>query len=64
MITDACRVCGNRELLSLLDLGPHALTGVFPRTAEESVPEVPLELVKCSPSGCGLVQLRHRRTSA
>ncbi|MCO6008415.1 class I SAM-dependent methyltransferase [Actinoallomurus purpureus] len=59
MIIDACRVCGNRELLPLLDLGPQALTGVFPRTPDESVPEVPLELVKCSPSGCGLVQLRH-----
>lgn len=59
MIIDACRVCGNRELLSLLDLGPQALTGVFPRTPDEDVPEVPLELVQCAPGGCGLVQLRH-----
>lgn len=59
MITDSCRVCGNRELLPLLDLGLQALTGIFPRTDSESIPEVPLELVKCSPSGCGLVQLRH-----
>lgn len=59
MIIDACRVCGNRELLPVLDLGSQALTGVFPRSRGEDVPVVPLELLKCSPSGCGLVQLRH-----
>ncbi|MFC4910164.1 class I SAM-dependent methyltransferase [Actinomadura gamaensis] len=59
MKTEACRVCGNRELLPLLDLGTQALTGVFPRTPATPVPEVPLELVMCSPSGCGLVQLLH-----
>lgn len=59
MIISACRVCGNRELLPVLDLGEQALTGVFPRSREEDVPAIPLELVKCSPQGCGLVQLRH-----
>ncbi|MCY9787287.1 class I SAM-dependent methyltransferase [Nocardiopsis sp. EMB25] len=59
MIIPACRVCDNRELIPVLDLGEQALTGVFPRSREEVVPEFPLELVKCSPSGCGLVQLRH-----
>lgn len=59
MVIESCRVCGNRELLPLLDLGTQALTGVFPRSPDERVPEVPLELVMCSPSGCGLVQLRH-----
>lgn len=57
-ITD-CRVCGNRELLPVLDLGEQALTGVFPHSRDEAVPAVPLELVRCSPAGCGLVQLRH-----
>ena len=59
MIIPACRICANRELLPVLDLGPQALTGAFPRSREETVPEVPLELVKCSPRGCGLVQLLH-----
>ncbi|MFJ2510554.1 class I SAM-dependent methyltransferase [Streptomyces griseoviridis] len=59
MVIDRCRVCGNRTLLPVLDLGPQALTGVFPRSREETVPVVPLELVQCAPDGCGLVQLRH-----
>jgi len=55
-----CRICGNKELLSVLDLGSQAVTSVFPRSREENVPKVPLELVKCSePGGCGLAQLRH-----
>jgi NDP-4-keto-2,6-dideoxyhexose 3-C-methyltransferase len=59
MIATACRVCGNKELLSVLDLGEQALTGVFPATRDQVVPSVPLQLVACSPAGCGLVQLRH-----
>ncbi|MDF5753507.1 class I SAM-dependent methyltransferase [Spongiactinospora sp. TRM90649] len=58
-VIDCCRICDNTELLPVLDLGAQALTGVFPRTLDEPVPQVPLELVVCSPSGCGLVQLRH-----
>jgi NDP-4-keto-2,6-dideoxyhexose 3-C-methyltransferase len=53
-----CRSCGNRELLPVLDLGVQALTGIFPRP-DQSVPTAPLELIKCSPAGCGLMQLRH-----
>ncbi|MFF8035937.1 MULTISPECIES: class I SAM-dependent methyltransferase [unclassified Streptomyces] len=59
MIVTACRICANRELLPVLDLGEQALTGVFPTRRDEVVPSIPLELVKCSPAGCGLVQLRH-----
>ncbi|WP_410577109.1 class I SAM-dependent methyltransferase [Amycolatopsis sp. lyj-108] len=58
MRIDACRICGNRELESVLHLGDQCLTGVFPRTRDEVVPAFPLELVKCTPPGCGLVQLR------
>ncbi|WP_344919995.1 class I SAM-dependent methyltransferase [Streptosporangium oxazolinicum] len=54
-----CRICGNRTLLPVLDLGTQALTGVFPASLDQVVPTAPLELVKCSPDGCGLVQLRH-----
>ncbi|CRK56084.1 NDP-hexose 3-C-methyltransferase TylCIII [Alloactinosynnema sp. L-07] len=54
----ACRICGNRTLLPVLDLGTQALTGIFPKPGVE-VPTAPLEVVKCSPDGCGLVQLKH-----
>jgi SAM-dependent methyltransferase len=56
-----CRVCGNTELDSLLNLGMQALTGVFPTERDAPVPSGPLELVKCreeGPETCGLVQLR------
>jgi NDP-4-keto-2,6-dideoxyhexose 3-C-methyltransferase len=53
-----CRICHNRALVPVLDLGTQALTGIFPRPGEV-VPTAPLELVKCGPDGCGLVQLRH-----
>ncbi|MBN6033965.1 class I SAM-dependent methyltransferase [Amycolatopsis sp. 195334CR] len=54
----ACRICGNTELLTVLDLGNQALTGIFPRPGQV-VPSAPLELVRCAPGGCGLLQLRH-----
>ncbi|UQU67666.1 class I SAM-dependent methyltransferase [Couchioplanes caeruleus] len=63
MIIDECRICGNRNLLPVLDLGPQALTGLFPRSADDDVPMIPLELLKCGPDGCGLVQLRHTADS-
>ncbi|MCB1320337.1 MAG: methyltransferase domain-containing protein, partial [Leptospiraceae bacterium] len=49
-------------MLPVTDLGCQALTGWFPQTRDEHVPEAPLELVKCNdayPQHCGLVQLRH-----
>lgn len=58
----ACRVCGNQDLVTVLDLGLQALTGVFPHSSQEAVGEGPLELVVCHgafPEVCGLVQLRH-----
>jgi len=63
MIADSCRICGNTELLPVLDLGSQAVTSVFPRT-RGIVPVVPLELVKCSQGGCGLVQLLHTTDSS
>ena len=57
-----CRICGNTNMVSVVDLGNQALTGVFPLLGE-TVEEGPLEIVKCfSASGedvCGLVQLKH-----
>jgi NDP-4-keto-2,6-dideoxyhexose 3-C-methyltransferase len=57
-----CRVCGNDDLVPVLDLGVQCLSGVFPRTATEHVPSAPLQLLKCGrdeDQGCGLIQLRH-----
>ncbi|MGX1914120.1 class I SAM-dependent methyltransferase [Streptomyces phaeochromogenes] len=59
MAITQCRVCGNGSLLPVLDLGQQALTGIFPSSREEVVPTAPLEMVRCGPKGCGLVQLRH-----
>jgi hypothetical protein len=52
---DACRMTGSRDLVSLLDLGEMALTGIFPKPGVE-VPSGPVELVLCEDGG--LVQLR------
>jgi NDP-4-keto-2,6-dideoxyhexose 3-C-methyltransferase len=61
---ESCRVCGNRRLELLLDLGEQALTGVFPRRRDQAVPAGPLQLVKCHGAGaCGLVQLLHSYSS-
>jgi C-methyltransferase C-terminal domain/Putative zinc binding domain/Methyltransferase domain len=54
---DKCRIADSSHLVSVLNLGHQALTGVFPRTAAEKVTVGPLELVWCPDSG--LLQLRH-----
>ena len=54
---ERCRVGGTTHLISVLDLGQQALTGVFPRSPEEAVTTGPLELVWCPESG--LLQLHH-----
>ncbi|HYV19669.1 MAG TPA: class I SAM-dependent methyltransferase [Verrucomicrobiae bacterium] len=58
-----CRACGNTELAPVLDLGEQALTGVFPKSRDQSVRRMPLQLVKCvdekDADRCGLLQLRH-----
>jgi NDP-4-keto-2,6-dideoxyhexose 3-C-methyltransferase len=57
----ACRICGNRELVDVVDLGEQAFTGLFPRPTHVDVPYGPLQVVRCNErnGGCGLVQLRH-----
>ena len=54
---EKCRISESHSLVSVLNLGEQALTGVFPKTAAERVPLAPLELVWCPASG--LVQLKH-----
>lgn len=58
----SCRLCGNHDLASILDLGNQFLTGVFPEPSTAmDVARGPLELVKCHgpESVCGLLQLAH-----
>ena len=52
-----CRISGSTNLVSVLNLGEQALTGVFPRSPEDPVTIGPLELVWSPDSG--LLQLRH-----
>ena len=57
-----CRICGNGDLVPLLDLGQQALTGVFPDSPGTAVTWGPLQLVRCAGGEsevCGLVQLAH-----
>ena len=58
-----CRICDNTNLVSVLQLGEQALTGVFPVLGSKPVTTGPLELVKCHAEDdskcCGLLQLRH-----
>lgn len=58
---DKCRVCENRELVEVLDVGVQTLTGVFPKTRSENITAGPLKLVKCTGGSdvCGLLQLQH-----
>jgi NDP-4-keto-2,6-dideoxyhexose 3-C-methyltransferase len=56
-----CRICGNRQLERVLDLGDQMLTGVFPARRGEEITRGPLRLVKCTGDAqvCGLLQLEH-----
>jgi NDP-4-keto-2,6-dideoxyhexose 3-C-methyltransferase len=56
----ACRICGNKNLATVLELGEQALTGVFPRSPTTPITKGPLTLVKCmGEQACGLLQLAH-----
>ena len=57
-----CRICGNPELVAVVDLGEQYLTGVFLReNATKTLTRGPLRLVKChgGNDACGLLQLEH-----
>src|SRR5215207_10746671 len=57
-----CRVSKSKNLVSVLSLGHQVLTGIFPRTTQESITNGPLELVWCPESG--LLQLKHTYESS
>ena len=58
---EKCRICGNKNLEEVLDLGVQMLTGVFPRQKGAKVTSGPLRLVKCMGDNdvCGLLQLQY-----
>ena len=58
---DRCRICGNTNLIRVLDLGEQMLTGVFPGERDAEVTTGPLRLIKCMGGDevCGLLQLEH-----
>lgn len=51
-----CRSCKG-ELREILSLGSQELTGIFPEPGEK-LEEVPVTLMKCTNTECGLVQLK------
>lgn len=57
-----CRVGQSENLVSVLNLGHQALTGVFPNDPSQLVTVGPLELVWCPDSG--LLQLKHTYNSS
>ncbi len=59
---ERCRICGNTNLVPVLELGHQALTGVFPKSRDTELTSGPLTLVKCHGDDrhhCGLLQLAH-----
>ena len=43
----ACRICGGGDLIDILDMGEHALSGRFPADDEPDAPSAPLRLILC-----------------
>jgi len=59
---ERCRICRNKHLVEVCDLGEQALTGIFPKSASQAVTVGPLRLTKCvgdPDHACGLLQLAH-----
>jgi len=62
---DRCRVCGNKNLVEIINLGEQYLSGVFPDVkSNDNISKGPLILVKCHSEDeainfCGLLQLKH-----
>ena len=59
---NCCRICGNKNLIDVLDLGVMALTGHFLEKNYNDITEGPIILSKCierNEKHCGLLQLKH-----
>ena len=53
----SCRISGSSHMITVLDLGVQALTGVFPKATNTDITKGPLQLAWCPESG--LLQLKH-----
>lgn len=51
-----CRICESSNLTTVLSLGEQFLTGVFPKSINETISKGPLDLSWCS--SCGLLQMK------
>ena len=51
-----CRICKNKNLITVLSLGEQYLTGVFPKSTDEKLSKGPLDMVWCPE--CGLLQMK------
>lgn len=59
-----CRICNNTNLIEVLSLGNQYLSGIFPKTKNETLISAPLTLVKCTgKDSCGLVQMKYNFSS-
>ncbi len=58
---DSCRVCGNKNLISILSLGDLYVSDFLDSPEDARGVRAPLELVLCNmkDGGCGLLQLQH-----
>jgi hypothetical protein len=62
---ESCRICGNRSLEQVIDLGMQSLASLFDdgRPRNQLATPVPLSVVRCNPlssqRACGFVQLKH-----
>ena len=63
-IISKCRICGNKDLIPIIDLGVQKLSGIFPHPNDPQPSESQLELIRCNnllgENNCGLVQLNHK----
>jgi hypothetical protein len=53
---EKCRISGSKNLIPVLSLGEQYLTGVFPKSVDETITKGPLDLVWCPDSG--LLQMK------
>lgn len=56
MYCTECRICNNKGLDDVIELGKQAITSVFPTVGDYSTPEIDVTLCLCD--SCGLLQLR------
>lgn len=62
-VFNQCRLCGNKALIQVLDLGVQPLSGVYVKPTDPDPISTPIEVLRCDtsamPGACGLLQLRH-----